>query len=405
MKNIFLIIIILGVSVPGIAMKVPGDGSTPEYIEFQILPEELLVQIMENNTTIRAAREQYQLSLAAANTGNAPPDPEIEMGILSGKPSSLGNRLDFGVIQRIEFPSAYIHLSRIRKIRYNEAELRYILVRQEILMNARKLWVERTCLQKELELVGQRLEEEEELHSQYVIKFETGETDRLALNQSKLLLTSLRNEYEKLNSSIKSTDIALAQICGGEKVILPAFGVPDPVKFNPDSLEEDYRNSTEIQLLEQNQELKRQEEKLAVSRYLPELMVGYYSETVIDQQFKGLQLGFNIPLWGNSGNIKQAKAGFLVAEAETNDFLSKQEAVTKRKIEAWKSLSDRLDSYKETMADINDVTLLKESLTHGEISFSEYIYASEFYFRNVQSLYQLEKELLILETELLKIYF
>jgi hypothetical protein len=53
---------------------------------------------------------------------------------------------------------------------------------------------------------------------------------------------------------------------------------------------------------------------------------------------------------------------------------------------------------------VNDEELLKIALEMGEISLSEYIYASDFYFRNIQSLHKFKRDQLLLEADLMKVY-
>jgi hypothetical protein len=50
------------------------------------------------------------------------------------------------------------------------------------------------------------------------------------------------------------------------------------------------------------------------------------------------------------------------------------------------------------------ISLLNATLNSGEISFSEYFYASDLYFRSQQELLRYKRDLLTLEADLLKVY-
>ncbi len=48
----------------------------------KIQDEPYMKLVLENNPTLRAAREAYQVALLRAGTGNTPPNPEVEFGYL-----------------------------------------------------------------------------------------------------------------------------------------------------------------------------------------------------------------------------------------------------------------------------------------------------------------------------------
>ena len=160
--------------------------------------DSLMKTILESNPTLRAARENYQVTLLQAGTGNTPPDPELEMGYLYGSPTELGNRVDFSVTQEVDFPTSYIHKSRIRKIRASQAELDFVIVRQEVMLLARQLWIEHVYLNQRESLLKKRLDQAETINKHFKQKLESGEVSHLAYSQSNLQLASMRSEYDQV---------------------------------------------------------------------------------------------------------------------------------------------------------------------------------------------------------------
>ena len=165
-----------------------------------------------------------------------------------------------------------------------------------------------------------------------------------------------------------------------------------------------YKLSPELQLRIQMQELKEEEKNVISGENLPKLSAGYYSESVLDQHFKGFQVGVTVPLWENSNRIKKAKSEVVFAEAETERFTYLQNSELKQKLEQLESLKKRTDQLEDALATGNNMELLDLSLESGEISLSEYFYASGFYFRNQQLLLEHRRDLLLLEASLLKVY-
>lgn len=367
-------------------------------------PEILLKNVLENNKTLKVARESYKVAILEAGTGNTPPDPEVEFGYLFGNPSDVGNRIDFRVTQNLDFPSAYVHKSNLRKIRTNQVELEYVISRQEVLLTTQQLWIERLFLNQERQLLQERLHQAGMINDHFRQKLTSGEVGQLIFNHSALQLAALQSETEQVVSKIRSNQIALNEISGGENVEILDTKFPQPVGIIPDSLLQAYTQSPELLFYIQEQQLKEEQQNLTVSQTLPKLSAGYYSEYVLDQQFKGVHVGVSIPLWQNTNMIKKAKSEVIYAEADTEryTYLQRKEIMQKlEKLESIKTIAHRLE---EALGSVNNIALLTLALNSGEISLTEYFYASDFYFRNELRLLQHKRDQLLTEAELLKIY-
>ena len=75
-----------------------------------------------------------------------------------------------------------------------------------------------------------------------------------------------------------------------------------------------------------------------------------------------------------------------------------------QKLNQLESLKKQVENLEEALGMVNDEELLTIALELGEISLSEYIYATDFYFRNLQSLYKFKRDQLLLEADLMKVY-
>ncbi|MEN8156171.1 MAG: TolC family protein, partial [Bacteroidota bacterium] len=350
------------------------------------VPDSLMKKALEHNKTLKVARESFQVALLEAGTGNAPPNPEVEFGYLFGNPADMGNRMDFSVSQQVDFPTTYIHRSRLRKIKTSRAELAYLATRQEVLLQAKQLWIEQIFLNRQEQLLSARLDQAERINEHQRQMVDAGESAQLAYNQSSIHLTTLQSEYAHVQSEIHRNQLAIREIAGGVVVEINASEFPLPAMIVADSLLADYSQSPELQLHIHMQELKAGQKSVIAAENLPKLSAGYYSETVLDQKFKGFQVGVTIPLWENSNRIKKAKSEVSFAEAETQRFTLLQQTELLQKLEQLESLKSRSEQLEETLAAGNSMELLTLAMESGEISLSEYYYASDFYFRSQQQL-------------------
>ena len=367
-------------------------------------PDTLMKLVLENNRNLKAAREAYHVAILEAGTGNTPPDPKVEFGYLFGKPEDMGNRVDFGVTQQLDFPTAYFQRSKIKKILSSQAELEYVLARQDVLLEARQLWIKQVHLNQLRSLLEERLQQAEAIQKHVEQKLEAGEVGLLELSQSKLLLASLSGEYEEMLSLTENNKLALKEITGGVEMDIQNTLLPQTAPVVTDTMIEAYRMSPYVQYYNHGLEMKEEEKNLAVSQHLPKLSAGYYSETVSNEAFRGFRLGLTVPLWEKANTVNKAKSEVAFAEAELERYTFHQEKEIRQKLNQLESLRSRADQLEEALGTANTLSLLATSLENGEISYSEYFYSSDFYFRNQQLLLRYKKEQLLQEAELMKIY-
>lgn len=405
MKTLYMITVMLGLGTglcSGISMD--SDPAVTQNGPVGPRPDSLLKTVLENNRTLRSSREAYQVAVLEAGTGNTPPNPEVEFGYLYGSPSEMGNRIDFSVSQELDFPTAYVYKSRIRKIKTSQAELAYIMARQEVLLQAKQLWIEHIYLnQKEL-LLSKRLHQAHTINAHFKSLLKSGEVSQLAYSQSNLQLVSIESEYKQVQSEINNLRLALAEISGGIQAEVADTLFPEALAMVPDSLLEAYQHSPHMLQYRQELQSKEEHKNLAVSETMPKLKAGYYSETILDQKLKGFQVGITVPLWENSNRIKQAKSEISFAESDAQRFSYIQQKEIQQKLDQLESLKSRTRALEEALGTGRSMELLAYSLESGEISQSEYFYASDFYFRNEQLVVEYKRDLLLLEAELMKVY-
>ncbi len=365
----------------------------------------LMKLVLEQNRKLKVAREAVQVAILEAGSGNTPPDPQVEFGYLFGKPTDKGNRIDFGITQQLDFPTAYVDRSKLRKILTSQAEVEYILTRQEVLLEARQLWIDQIHLNQLRDLLGERLRQAQTIESHMEHKVKAGEAGILELGQSRLMVASLEVEYQEVLALAGDLQIALREITGGVDIEINDTLYPQPLSIVADTMLEAYRLSPYVQYYDQELQMKEAEKNLAVSMHLPKLSAGYYSESITSEAFRGFRVGVSVPLWEKANTVKKAKSEIAFAEAEIDRYALHQEKEVRQKLNKLESFRMRASKLEEALGTVNSLTLLSTSLENGEISLSEYFYNSDFYFRNQAQLLRYKKEVLRQEAELMKIYF
>jgi len=373
------------------------------YIQAQEA-DSLMKLVLENNKTLRMAREASNTAILRAGTGNTPSDPEVEIGYLFGEPTAIGHKLNVMVKQEVDFPTSYAHRSKLRKIRSSRAELEYLLVRQEILSQSRQLWVEQVHLNQLSRLLEERLKRAQTIQTHVKAMVDAGELGPMEYSQANLMLASIEGEYEEVRSKLKNNQLAIAQIAGGARVEVQDTYYPETVLLVTDSLVSAYRDGPGAQLHQQNREEKMREKNLAQSQHLPKLSAGYFSEAVTSEAFRGFTVGISVPLWENTRTVKTAKSAVLQSEAKLDQYLFEIEKSIRQKMNELETLNLRVKKLEEALGSAKTLDLLTSSMESGEISLTEYFYTSDFYFRNQQLLLRYKRDQLALEADLMKIY-
>ncbi len=367
--------------------------------------DSLMKLVLENNRSLLVARETSRTAILRAGTGNTPPDPEFELGYLFGNPDQIGNKVNILVKQQMDFPTAYAHRSKLKKIRRTRAELEYLLIRQEVLSEARQLWVRQIHLNQISLLLNQRLRQALIIRSDVAEMLEAGEVGLLQYNQANLMVASIESEFEEVQSDLQNNRLALLEMTGGQDLELRDTLFPEPILIREDSLLADYRRGPGAQLHQQDRNEKERETSLARSEHLPKISAGYFSETIPSEAFRGFTVGISVPLWENTQTVKTARSALIRSEAKYDQYLYEQESKIRQKLNQLNNLHRRVEKLEEALGSANSLNLLTSSMSSGEISLSEYFYNSDFYFRNQQLLLRYKMELLSLEADLLKIYY
>lgn len=399
MRNIFTPLL-FAVLIPGFQLS---GQSTVNKACLHPSCDSLLEVVMQHNPTLAAAEQMMEASKLEARTGNTPPDPVVELGWLSGFPESIGNRLDFSVSQEFDFPTAYIQRARARDIRVKEAELAYALTRQEVLARAKALWVERISLDELHRIYQQRLMTAAKLSEHYRRMVQEGEVGKLSYSQANLQMTTLKGEMEQIRSALQVNMEAMLGITNGNVVEIPSLQLPSMDLPLADSIYSAWGDGPEMMLYARQVELREQQGKLAVSEALPKFSAGYYSEAVINERFRGISVGITIPLWENAHKVKHSRARISQAEAELLEFKSQQQMELAQLVAQWNGLDQQISALEDALSEVNDEALLSVALELGEISLSEYIFSSEYYFQNIRKLVEMKRDQLLIANELMKV--
>lgn len=362
----------------------------------------LLSEIETNSSTLSALRQQIEAQKIGNKTDIYLPNPEVEYTYLWGKPSVLGNETDISVMQSFDFPTAYMHRSKIAGLENQHLELQYKSERINLLLQAKQLLIQLAYYNALAQEYDTRLTNANRIATSYQSRFDKGDTNILERNKSQVNLTTVENELNNINIERQALLTQLKALNGGldlsfnETTILSA---PLPLAFDEWFAVAESQNPA-MQYLSKQIDIDKEQIKLNRSLGMPKFSAGYASEKIVGEHFRGISVGVSIPLWENKNKVKHAKAQLRSAEAVLQDGKIQFYNHLQQLYAKSQGLQQNAAKYRQTLKSHNNESLLKKSLDLGEISLLTYLLEAEYYYDTVNKALEAERDYQITLAEL-----
>jgi outer membrane protein, heavy metal efflux system len=363
---------------------------------------EILAEIENNNTTLRALRQEIEARRLGNRTGIFLPDPEAQFNYLWGDPSLLGNRVNIAVTQSFDFPSAYVYRRQISNARNDQLEIEYARNLKGILYRARLILtdiVHYNSVQTELR---RRVDHAEELAASFEARLEQGETGLPDYNKAQINLLNAEKELELSDIERELLLSELAILNGGKSVDVTKTRYESrklPGDFSAFYSEAEKENP-DLEWLAMETEISRRQESLSSALGLPRMHAGYMSETIGAEGFRGIGAGLTIPLWENKNRVKQAEAHTLAMQEIETDAKLRFYYQLQAQYEKAVSLQKSVEEYRQSLLRLDNTGMLRTALGLGEISLAEYILELTIYYGSIDRLLEAERELQVTIEEL-----
>ncbi|MDR1341388.1 MAG: TolC family protein [Prevotellaceae bacterium] len=356
--------------------------------------DDVLISVEQNNSALKALKEDIDAQRLENKTGIYLPNPEVEFNYLWGNPNSIGNRNDISVRQTFDFATVTGLKRKIADRRNGLLELQYKAERLDIMLQARRHCMDLiyyNALKRELDL---RLEHAEILAGGYKSRLDRGDANILEYNKAQLNLATVKGEISGLETERKSVLAELKRLNGGIAVQMDAQEYPDAVL--PDNFDEWFARAEQsnpaLEYVRQEVEIAKSQVSLNRAMSMPGISAGFMREKVVGEAYQGISLGISIPLWENRNRVKQAKAAVRASEARQEDSRLQFYGYLENLYERTRGLQSTAKDYRLSLTSLNSTGLLKKALDAGEISLLDYIVEIGLYYNTVSLGLEAERE-------------
>jgi outer membrane protein, heavy metal efflux system len=337
--------------------------------------QNVLGSIGKHNLDILINKKQVEWKTSLYNTDRFLPNPFIEYDYLPGSPPGAGIQKDFTITQEFDYPSVYSLKKQLYHQHSTLLNVEQQIFFQETMLQAKLLLLEKIWLNKKISFLRNRINQSRDLVEQYEKKMLLGEATILDVNKAKVHLYQISKESALLGVENRALVNQIMEMNGGNNIsfndtiyphteVVPRFNVLDSLIEAEDLTNHIYEN--EINILNNQINLQK-------ALNLPKMQIGYHSQSILNQSYKGIHVGISIPVFENKNKLTAARLN-LQYENYRHDKHRLEHKIKNR--ELYDNLlvqKQIMNDYTKLINSLNTDHLLEKSLRLGEITINEFM--------------------------------
>ena len=364
---------------------------------------ELLNEIEQNNTELKAYQSFIDGQKLQNKSGNNLPDPQLSGYYLPFGDHQTDDYTEFEISQSFEFPSVYAARNKWNNLKAEQLQAAYGEKRQEILLKAKKWLIDFFILQKRKTIEDERKKQSQEVYEQMQELFNREQVGILDLNKAKVSWIQELFVVDQLEAELQNQRTALQTLNGNQPLGLDnlQLNIPFQIQTVADLWNEKLAKDPKLLELKAYEAAAQQNVQLEKTKILPDLSLGYNYQGVNGNNYSGVYGGLTIPLWNSKNKVKAAEANYEYQQSNTQVVQQMLYAKLQQEYNQYQLLLDKYTEYQDTMETLNSEELLFKAYSLGEYSFLEYYMEVQFYRDATDRMLQMEKQLQLLQAQLL----
>lgn len=340
----------------------------------------------KNNKQIRAAsfdvEAQRQLKKTAVDL------PKADVNLLYGQYNSYVNDNNFTVLQSIPM-TAFGSQAKLNRALLASSELQKSMKQNEVIYQVKRVYYELAFTNERKRLLQSQDSIFEGFLKSASLRYKTGESNLLEQATAESQKNEVKNELRRINSEINKWQNQLKTLIDSD--YLPEVSIANlaPITFSNIADSTAMGSNPSLAYARQQIEVTSRDKKNEAAKAAPELLVGFFSQTLRGvpnedgsvagnrDRFGGIQVGVSLPLWfaPHKGRVKAAE---YRSRAEQNRFEQFQLSLANEFSQALQRFENNKSSleYYQSLALPNANLIMKQSQTafrEGEIGYAEFL--------------------------------
>jgi len=291
---------------------------------------------LDSNLSVRSSR--YSVDVQKSLKGASWDIPKTSIDGQYGQFNSYSKDNSFTVSQSFAFPTVYINQNKLAKANVKSSEWQLKSSQLEIATQVKQIYWQLAYLYSKQKLFAYQDSLYTGFQKAAELRAKTGETNRLEMISARSQSLEIKNQLQQINADLVIYNQKLQTILNIETTLYPADTVLQRIDYLPAADKSVLAANPSVGYINQQVEVSRLEKKVESSRILPDLSIGYFSQTIRGSQdvngvprtfgagdrFTGIQAGIAVPLWFAPYSAKAKAAKFKEKVAQTNaEYYSK----------------------------------------------------------------------------------
>ncbi len=359
---------------------------------------EVLRIVEQSSPRVSALMANAQAEHSRIDAERTIENPAIEGGFYQGAPSSIGKRWDLSVTQSFDMPSVYRHRRQLRNLGSQQVQLQTSIDLIQIFYEAQQYCAHLAYYHQLAILFDEYMASAHKVADIYTLRMDHGDCTAIEYNQAMMDEQQANNELALARLEALRYRAQLATIAGTENFPLPEhFQASSAIDWHNDS------NYTmpRYRLMQLQEHISEQEVALSRSERLPQMEVGYASENVVGETYRGVTLQLNVPLWNNRRKIQSAVLQQTAAHSQTEAYLYQIDHECDLLRVHAQILKKRIEALQNSMQQHDNRALIEQALLAGEMTLEDYLRNKNYYLDLQKQLLNLQLQL---ELTLLELY-
>lgn len=365
---------------------------------------DLLNKIEQNNIELKGYQSFIKSQELENKSDNNLPDPQLSGYYLPYGDNITDDYTEYQISQSFEFPTVYSARSKWNDLKSMQIQTAYAKKRQEVLLNAKEFLIELTYLQKQKAIETERRTQSKQVFEQIQELFNKEQVGILDLNKAKIAWIQEQFVVDQIEGDIEIVKYKLKTLNGDKPLdgLLIGTIISTEITSIENLWQEKLTSDPSLQELNANEKASLQKVKLEKNKVLPNIALGYNYQGVNGNNYSGLYGGLSIPLWNSKNKVKAAKANYEYQQSNTQIFTTSLYAKYQETFNRFQLMRSKYNEYQSTLNNLESEKLLFKAYMLGEFSFMDYYVELQFYRNASDKMLQMEKELQLLQSQLLK---
>lgn len=346
--------------------------------------EVVLASVEKNNPELQALSKRTESEKYGFKAERMVEAPEVGFDYLWGSPADIGTRKDISVTQSIDIATISGTKGKIAKSESELSDMQFNVRRQEILLQAKLLYINIVYCNAVGAELERRLERSEKVESVYRDMQVRGETDMIEVNKAHLAYLAQRNALARNKMEAEGFRLELQRLNGGEPLEINdlSYARTDMLPADFDTWYKEVSDrSPEIRAARQNVKVNEAVARGIKMSSCPTITAGYMAELVKGSNFRGLTLGLSIPLWSARSKTRQANLSCEASRLEVKDVEASEYSALRSLYEKASGLKDLSDELALSLAVSDEaMSMTEKKFNEGEISLMDSIMELSLYY-------------------------